>query len=447
MPTLSSYRKITRTANLSSIDRFFSQKTEIIEADRYRDLLALSDRKMIAQGAGVSYVAAGFGKGTSSVKLTHFNRIINWKDDILEVEAGASIGKLYNFLVPRGWILPVQPGHPQITIGGCIGLNIHGKNQFREGLFGDHVIEMKLFHPDRGIETIQKHHPLFDLTLGGFGLTGIVLSLKIKLKKQDASHVVQKHLKVSSLQETYHALIENQNSDLLYSWNELSSFGKNFGRGFLIIGDYVRDGKKPSSAPQWKSLTPHAERFRFPLFKTPLKKIINPLYYFQNTSLKKLKKVSFFEYCYPVHNKIFYFDSFGKNGFIEMQMLIQHSKVDEYLPKLETILKKEKIPITLTSCKLFKGEQKFLNYNGTGLSLSIDVANTKESRELCAKIDRINIEYGVMSNIAKDSRISEKIVASTYPYFNSFKEKILENDPQRRFNSEVSERIGLSTLS
>ena len=98
--------------------------------DRLRFFDNLPKYPTIARGAGLSLCGASFGDNVSSVDMQKFNRILSFDDinGIITVEAGASLGKLYKFLAPRGWMVPVQPGYPDITIGGCIAANVHGKN-------------------------------------------------------------------------------------------------------------------------------------------------------------------------------------------------------------------------------------------------------------------------------------------------------------------------------
>ena len=155
----------------ASLDRHTVRECEFDEPDRYRELFSLTAAKpLIGRGAGVSYVAASFGAGATSIGMRRFNRILafNEAERWIEIEAGITLGRLYEFLTGRGLCLPVQPGHPQITIGGCIAGNIHGKNQFREGLFGDHVRSLRLFHPSRGLLDLapEQDAGLFELTVG-----------------------------------------------------------------------------------------------------------------------------------------------------------------------------------------------------------------------------------------------------------------------------------------
>src|SRR5262249_30999826 len=162
---------------------------ELLRPDRYRHLLnALrANGPVIARGAGLTYCGASAGAGVRSVSSLLFNRILDF-DGVagrVRVEPGIELGALYRFAVPRGWILPIMPGHPSITVGGCVGCNVHGKNHCREGNFINVVESLTLFHPDHGeIFCSRTEIPeVFHLTVGGFGLTGFLTSVELRLGK------------------------------------------------------------------------------------------------------------------------------------------------------------------------------------------------------------------------------------------------------------------------
>jgi len=119
--------------------RLTSFDAECVRPDRYRQLFAelSSPRLLITRGAGLTYCAASAGENVVSVDARNFNRILEFDPTTgcVTVEAGITLGDLYRFTVPRDWILPVMPGSPTITVGGCIAPNIHGKNQFKDATF------------------------------------------------------------------------------------------------------------------------------------------------------------------------------------------------------------------------------------------------------------------------------------------------------------------------
>ena len=434
----------------TSLDRYFSCKAKYIEPDRYRNLLTLDyTKKYIAQGSGISYVPASFGRSSQVINLRSFDRILYFNKDekIIVVEGGITIGKLYNFLTQHKLCLPVQPGHPQITIGGCIACNIFGKNQVRHGLFSASVIEIQLYHPLHGVLSLSgdENSEIFELTCGGFGLTGIIISAKLRLSHIEGD-VITHNIKVDNLLDTFNALNDlRDKSDLLYTWNDLSTFGRKFGRGFIVSGNFSRSNPALRESHSFKELAPHNTKLFNPrIFNRVTTSLLNNVYFIQNTRLRPNREISFFEFSYPVADKILYFNMYGKKGFIEQQILVQRDACEEYLREFESLVKQHRPLVVLCSCKAFSGKRKLLNFNGDGIVLSIDVPNLQGYKDFFVQLDLLNIKYGAVGNICKDSRIAKEVVKEEYKEgYDEFKERLHGFDPKRLFVSELSERLGL----
>ena len=100
----------------------------------------------------MSYCSASALQGGLTVDMRSFNRILDFDKErgLVRVEAGICIGELNNFLIPSGWQLPVLPGYPMITVGGCVAFNVHGKSQYKIGLFMDWIEQLTVYHPLKG---------------------------------------------------------------------------------------------------------------------------------------------------------------------------------------------------------------------------------------------------------------------------------------------------------
>ena len=309
---------------LESMDGQTSLNCQTFRPDRYRDFKGLSkESSIIGRGAGLSYVAASFCEKASCVDMKSFDRILMFdpnKNEI-EVEAGTSLGKLYNFLTPRGFQIPIQPGHPQITVGGCVAFNIYGKNQFRDGIFEECVQEILLFHPAYGKLCLSRvsHPEWFDLTLGGMGLTGLILSVKLKLRKLAGSSVWIEHLKVSSLEETADILSRFVNdADQIYSWNDLSIFNRK-GAGFVSLGN-VNGEIRLSKSLQYKAFSSCGPKPWMIGMLNPLTVPgINSIYRVSSLTLNRKFNTSLFHAQFPIAKKGFYYKAHGRHGFIESQ--------------------------------------------------------------------------------------------------------------------------------
>ena len=140
----------------------------------------------IVQGSGISYTAASFDSNSTVIKMDNFNRIkkIDSKNSQVVVESGLKLFELYNYLVERNFTIVSIPGYYNITIGGIIAANTHGKNHYKNGCFYNSVEALEIFHPIHGQLTCSRNNNrhIFDLTIGGFGLTGIITSAVLRVK-------------------------------------------------------------------------------------------------------------------------------------------------------------------------------------------------------------------------------------------------------------------------
>ncbi|MGN7610911.1 FAD-binding oxidoreductase [Magnetococcales bacterium HHB-1] len=434
----------------SSLDLHTTTTTDFDQPDRYRALFNGSWDQCIAQGAGISYIPASFGEKTTTVGLRRFNRILEFDPEKkrLCAEAGITLGELYSFLTPRGFYLAVQPGHPQITLGGCVAVNVHGKNQFQDGTFKNQVDALTLFHPDHGLLQLsnQTQPDLFHLTVGGFGLTGFIVNVTLKLTPLPSHTVRVKHIPFKDPFEAAEQMMTlKTDHDLLYAWLDFGSPNAQ-GKGYLVTGSYLEEPSQPNppAAPiRYKPLQPSKQLFRPFLFRNKLIPWINRLYYLLGVINQKEHQLSLFQFLFPAVGKEFYFNWFGQTGFLEQQNLVPHDAFKNYVQDFRKLLKKKECAVALTTLKLFQGEQTLLNYDGTGFSFTLDFANHGQTHALMAELDAINRAYGVISNLSKDSRLPLKEIQHQYPEWTKFSEQLHQFDPQRRFQSHLSQRLGL----
>ncbi|MFZ5878874.1 MAG: FAD-binding oxidoreductase, partial [Chloroflexota bacterium] len=197
-----------------SFDGGYSTKAQYQQPDRYRMLVDADagGYARIARGGGYSYAAASFGAEGVTQEMASFNRVIRFvpQERLIEVEAGITLGDLIGITTPQGVWLPVVPGYPGITVGGCIAANVHGKNPARNGAFINFVEEIVLFHPANGVTRVSRSADphVFELTCGGYGLTGVILSATLRLETLPGSQLSRQRTTVGSLVEAARVLRE-----------------------------------------------------------------------------------------------------------------------------------------------------------------------------------------------------------------------------------------------
>lgn len=430
-----------------SLDRRDRASCDLVEPDRYRQLEeSLGSGPVIARGSGLSYVGASFAEGGRSVGMRHFDRILAFSQEAgeIEVEAGATLGKVFSFLAERGLGLKVQPGYPQITIGGCVAGNVHGKNQYREGTFKSQVLALRLFHPDHGEMVVVPGDEVFELTVGGLGLTGIILSARLAVAPLPGGAMDVEHRAVGSLQEAVDEIERvKDHADMVYGWNDLSVPGRaQAAPGYLVMGRYASVSER-AVLGSGRGLGPNCRKLRPVVFHDRLLPVINEVY--RRIGLRRShRRQPLGEYLFPALGKEFYFDWFGEGGFIEVQTLISGDAVKTWMDEALAAVGRAGKPVALTTVKRFGGCRSLLNFDGDGWVISFDVRDDADGFALCGLLDDINSRLGCLGNILKDSRLSAAVVRRQYGSgYDAFAEHLRSFDPGRRFVSQISRRLEL----
>ena len=222
-----------------SLDKYYTTNIFLKRPEKYRELKEISDqyKKMIPMGSGSSYVPASFGKDNLSILMTRFNKIIEFDktNKTITVEAGVKISELLQFTLKDKLWVPQIPGYPSITLGGIIATNSHGKSSAFHGTIRNQVMEILLYHKTHGWLTLSKdkNKTIFDLTIGGFGLTGIIVQIKLKLENFIGYNFKTSLIKTNSLSDTIEKFSDDSKEIYQYSWNR-SDNAKRLGQGFIF---------------------------------------------------------------------------------------------------------------------------------------------------------------------------------------------------------------------
>ena len=143
--------------------------------------------KVTARGAGRSYNDASLNGGGIVIDLSAMNKVIAWDPEkgIITAQPGLTLEGLWHVVLPDGWWPPVVSGTMKTTLGGCLGSNIHGKNNFRMGPIGEHVLEFTALLPTGAQVTCSPHRngDLFYSMISGLGMLGIFTSITLQMKK------------------------------------------------------------------------------------------------------------------------------------------------------------------------------------------------------------------------------------------------------------------------
>lgn len=202
------------------------------------------------RGAGCSYGDASMNTGGRVLDTSTMRAIKSFDRDtgVAVVEPGVSVRDLWRHAIPQGWWPPVVSGTMQVSMGGAASMNIHGKNAYAVGSFGDWVRRFRIVTPSEGVLECSREHnaDVFHHAIGGFGMLGCITELELQLKRVYSGRMKVWGIVTNDLDHNFE-LIESMRgeADYLVGWVDLHARGKALGRGLLHRGDQYAEGEDP----------------------------------------------------------------------------------------------------------------------------------------------------------------------------------------------------------
>ena len=402
-------QKVTNWGNFPVVEKEMKSDDSFA---KIKDFI-LTHNEVIARGNGRCYGDASLGESIFSTKK--LNKFISFDrlNGIIECESGVLLSEVLEISVPQGYFLYVTPGTKFVSVGGAIASDVHGKNHHAEGCFSEYVIEFKLMIENGEIITCsrEENSEKFWATIGGMGLTGIILSAKFKLKNIESAYIRQESVKADNLDEIFKLFEESENWTYNVAWIDCLQTGKNIGKSILMRGEHAFPHELPQSLKEKplrlkKKFEPTVP-FYFPGFVLNkfTVKIFN-LLYFKKQTKKEVKNIVDYEtFFYPLDvvndwNKIY-----GKSGFIQYQMVIPKEKGKEGMKKILETIARSGNGSFLAVLKLF-GKNNPEAYNSfpiEGYTLALDFRVNSKLKMLIGKLDDIVQEFGGRIYLTKDS--------------------------------------------
>lgn len=393
---------------------------------------------------GRSYGDSCLNEAGISLDVSHLNRFISFDEEtgLLCCEAGVSLAEILTVMVPRGWFLPVTPGTKFVSVGGAIANDIHGKNHHAAGTFGCHVTRLLLLRSD-GEQLLcspSEHADFFQATIGGLGLTGVILWAEFKLKRIVNPYIDTDHIRFTSLQEFFDLSTESDKDfEYTVSWVDLLVGGEALCRGIFTRGNHNQDpllARKPL-----KKRLPLAVPFNLPQFvlNSLTVKSFNELYYHVQIPKRVHKVTSYDPFFYPLDGIYEWNRMYGKRGFLQYQFIVPFAGGHESMREIIGRIRQSGAGSFLTVLKEFGTRQSpgMLSFPRPGLTLALDFAYAgKKTLRLLEELDAIVRHYDGAVYPAKDARMSAESFQQFYPRWQEFARYI---DPH--FSSSFWRRV------
>ncbi len=431
-------------------------------ADDNADKPSYLQRGVIARGMGRSYGDPAMNAGGLVIDMQQLNTIHSIDPDtaLVDVDAGVTLDQLMKAALPYGLWVPVLPGTRQVTIGGAIGPDIHGKNHHSAGSFGDHVRSMELLVADGRVlhltpegSTDDPDGELFWATVGGMGLTGIILRATIEMTKTETAYFIADGDMTHSLDETiaFHSDGSEHNFTYSSAWFDAISPEPKLGRAAISRGSLATLDQLKEYAPK--------------LAKDPLKfnapQLMTVPDIFPSFTMNKLSMVAIGElwwlksgeYRNQVQNLTQFYQpldligewnrGYGSKGFLQYQFVVPTEAVEPFKEIIRDIQASGHYS-ALNVFKLFgEGNKAPLSYPMPGWNVCVDFPIKPGLGAFLDDLDRRVMEFGGRLYLAKESRTSAESFHKMYPGLPGWLATRKRIDPTGVFASDMSRRLEL----
>ncbi len=396
-------------------------------------------------GNGRSYGDSCHNNNGTLVDMRGSDQLISFdtRTGVLVAEAGILLSDIIAIAAPHGYFLPVTPGTRFVTLGGAIANDVHGKNHHRRGTFGRHVTRFDLLKSDGAVTTCSgvMNSGLFAATIGGLGLTGIILSASIQLMKVNSLNVTERIRAFGSLDE-YFDLAPQADIDNEYAvaWVDQLQTGSHSGRGVLMTGNHADDGNFDVGTPASRLGVP----FNLPIsaLNYPSLKLFNTAYYHLKGGKHEPHLCDYRTFFYPLDQVSNWNRLYGRAGLYQHQSVIPEEQARVVIPHMLGATRDAGQSSFLTVLKRFGDMTSpgMLSFPQPGYTLTVDFPNRgARTLKLLERLDRMTIEAGGRVNPYKDQRMSAVVFRAGFPEWRE-----LERQRDRAFCSNFWARTALS---
>ncbi|OUD08887.1 FAD-linked oxidase [Marivivens niveibacter] len=398
-------------------------------------------RNITAEGPAIgnrrSYGDAPLNSDGKATDMSRMNRIIGFEDGIVHVEAGVTLGELTRIYAKKGYMPTVMPGTGFATVGGAIGMDVHGKNHHHAGSFGQHVTEITLRTADGDKTITPADDTLWRATIGGLGQTGVILSAKLKLTPISGGQMQVTETRAANWEQHIERL-DASTAPYCVGWIDATAKGDAMGRGIIeeaevTSGDYEapKGGKKvPLDAPS------------FALSK-PIVKLFNTAYYNRVPAEGRTVNRSFEQFFFPLDKVQDWNKLYGKRGFHQFQCVVPTNQVDALKAMLNAIAESGLASPLAVLKRMGPGRGGMMSFPMEGYTLAVDFPARDAAKDLIKELITLTAAAEGRIYFAKDSMATPAAIAGMYPEQTDWADAVNAADPDLTFATDLTRRLNL----
>jgi FAD/FMN-containing dehydrogenase len=395
---------------------------------------------MLPFGNGRSYGDVCLNAGGTLLATRSLDRFLNFDDGsgVLECEAGVLLSEIIAVTLPRGWFPPVTPGTALVTVGGAIANDVHGKNHHRAGSFGHHVLSFQLQRSSGDILCCSptQNTDWFAATIGGLGLTGLISTARLQMRRVPGSWIAGDSQRFGSLEEFF-ALVAQSDASYEYTvaWLDCAATGRKLGRGVFMRGNHVEHEAPVSRARSLRiPLTPPVS----PVSRLSVR-LFNELYLRRPAAQQRHALWHYRSFLYPLDSLLGWNRLYGPHGFFQYQCVLPMAAASAALPEMLGLTARSHQGSFLVVLKQFGTVPSLglLSFPRPGVTLALDFPNRGFSTlQLLESLDAITRAAGGAVYPAKDARMSARSFQQYFPAW-----KRLEGYLDPKFSSSFWRRV------
>ncbi|HEX6101773.1 MAG TPA: FAD-binding oxidoreductase [Alphaproteobacteria bacterium] len=399
---------------------------------------------LIAHGAGRAYGDAALNAGGRVMLMRRLDRMLAFDPDIglLEAEPGVRFADLLAAFLPRGWLAPATPGTAFATLGGAVANDVHGKNHDRMGSFGDHLAWIDLMLPSGEVVRVTEgaDPALFRATIGGLGLTGMVVGLGLKLMRVPSGAVRVRERRCRDL-DTFLAALNEARTRSAYSvgWIDGLARGGALGRGILEEAEPEPAAELPARRARQLNLPVDLPGF---VLNGATVGLFNAAYFRRVPEGGRERLMPYARFLYPLDSIGQWNRIYGRGGFYQFQCVLPDATAPLGLRRMLEEISAAGRASFLAVLKTLGGEGRgFLSFPMRGFTLALDFPRRPGVEDLLARLERLTLDHGGRIYLAKDAALSPEGFRRMYTRLPEFEAVLDRVDPERRLNSDMARRL------
>jgi FAD/FMN-containing dehydrogenase len=406
----------------------------------------------IARGNGRAYGDSAVNS-ENTLRMRHFNHMIDFDPGSgqLTAEAGVLLGDIIAAFLPRGWFPAATPGTKYVTLGGMIAADVHGKNHHHYGSFGNCVDWIDLVDAHGNIRRCSREEnpDLFQWSLGGMGLTGIILRAAIRLAPIETAWIRQTTIPTANLEAALLAFDRTREANYSVAWIDCLSKGRGLGRSLLMLGEHARRHELDEKRQQNPLDTTSRRRIKVPIevpsgtLNNFSARAFNAYYYWNGVRRAGSRLVDWDSYFYPLDSILGWNRIYGRRGFMQFQCVLPLHRSEAGLRALLEAISSSGTGSFLAVLKRLGDQAGGLSFPMEGYTLALDFPVNERSLNLMSELDEIAIDHGGRFYLAKDSRMSADTLRRSDARAHAFARMRETSGLRAGFQSSQSQRLGL----